>query len=164
MGNERGSYEVTVQAQSHFHALFLHRRNGPPASTSSPTSPIGTTPPCRASWRPAGHSPRRRTPALRSGGPCPGLFSAAPPRQKSARLRAGKLDSGGSAGMRLLIAIPVFARMASRRGAGILPAGTQDACPTLRPVENRDQSGSSTGCQCPPCSAARPVICRCRTG
>jgi len=34
--------------------------------------------------------------------------------------------------------IPVFAPMASRHGAGILPAGRQDACPTLRPVENRD--------------------------
>ena len=32
---------------------------------------------------------------------------------------------------------PVFTRMSSRGGAGILPAGWQDACPTTHPDENR---------------------------
>jgi len=35
-------------------------------------------------------------PALRSGGPCPGLFSAAPSGQKSGALCAGTAGFGGS--------------------------------------------------------------------
>jgi pyruvate dehydrogenase E2 component (dihydrolipoamide acetyltransferase) len=50
--------------------------------------------------------------------------------------------------------IPVFARTASRRGAGILPAGRQDACPALRPVENRDKPAGDVA-QAAPAAPAR---------